>query len=277
MISPAGWGILLALLSAVAGAVGHASIKNADDRFATRVLISVMSVPIALPILIAHPAPAGLWPWIILSAALHCGYNLMVLRSYAHGNLASSFPLARGVAPLSTALLAWALFGEQLGLLPLLGASFISAGIAALASGKRMRGRSAAAAIAAGLLTTAYNLADAQGVKRAADPLAFAGAYFVTETVGMVLIAMLWRRSWQAPVRRDLALGTAAGIVTTAGYLSALLAYSLQSTAVVAGLRETSVLFAVLLARYWLREEVGRRTIAAAAVIVLGAVLLAGG
>jgi drug/metabolite transporter (DMT)-like permease len=116
-----------------------------------------------------------------------------------------------------------------------------------------------AAALAAGLLTTAYNLIDAHGIRQSDDPLAFTGVFFILEAIGMRMIAGLWQAKQRTMSRRDLGGGLFGGIITFICYASALLAYHFQNTTVVAGLRETSVLFALLIARHWLREPVDRR------------------
>ena len=58
-----------------------------------------------LPILPFVPLPGpSVWPWIVASVIIHIGYRLFLIRAYEHGDLAQAYPLARGTAPLITAI-----------------------------------------------------------------------------------------------------------------------------------------------------------------------------
>ena len=59
----------------------------------------------ALPVLPFVEFPhLAVWPWIIASVIFHMGYKLALIRAYAAGDLAQTYPLARGSAPLLTTI-----------------------------------------------------------------------------------------------------------------------------------------------------------------------------
>ena len=97
------------IFAVLAAALMHASwnafIKVGLDRFLS---ISVMSFFMGAICLAALPfvaVPTGItWLWIALSAVLHTGYKVFLTRAYSAGDLSQVYPLARGTAPLITAV-----------------------------------------------------------------------------------------------------------------------------------------------------------------------------
>jgi drug/metabolite transporter (DMT)-like permease len=77
-----------------------------------------------------------------------------------------------------------------------------------------------------------------------------------------------------AALRSHWPLGLGGGAATMLSYGLALWAMTIVPVAVVAALRETSILFGMALAGLVLKEEVAPRRIGAACVIVAGAIVL---
>ena len=99
--------VFLAVLAAAPmHAVWNAMVKVRFDRFAS---VTLMTLGMArrrhcrrLPF-VDFPQP-HVWPWILASVAFHMGYKLFLIRAYEAGDLAQTYPLARGTAPLLTTL-----------------------------------------------------------------------------------------------------------------------------------------------------------------------------
>ena len=133
--------VFLAVLAAAAmHAAWNATIKVRLDRFASISLMTVGMGVVALPALplVALPGAIG-WLLIAASVALHIGYRLFLVKAYAAGDLAQTYPLARGAAPLLTTLGGIVLIREIPDGLAILGILLLSAGHAADVDARRQR------------------------------------------------------------------------------------------------------------------------------------------
>lgn len=222
----------------------------------------------------ARPAVA----FAISSAVIHVAYDLALMNSYRLGPFNQAYPIARGTAPLVVAVGAYFLAGEHLGTVALIGITTLAAGLMSLAlSAGRLTRQGApvvGAAILTGLTIASYTLVDGLGVRRSADPVAYAALLFALQGPPLAIVAAFRRpmAAW-----RDRAVterGVAAGLLCVAAYGIVLWAQTKAPLAEVAAIRETSVVFAALIGLAALGEEFGKRRIAAAVVIATGIVLI---
>ena len=268
------------LAAAALHAGWNALLKIGLDRFLSAALIQIGAGLVALPALPWVSLPlAGAWPWLALSALLHIGYNAFLARAYRHGDLSQVYPIARGSAPLLVALLAL-LAGDALRLQQWPGLLVLVAGIWLMA----WRGGHAHASLNGPLLLNAlataaciagYTLADALGARSNGDAIGYALWLFVVN--GLVATLLITLRSGP---RIFLRLGPHWRGGLGGGGMS-LLAYSLviwattqAPVAMVSALRESSVLFALLIGWLLLKEPMPPMRLLACAVIALGVVLL---
>src|SRR5215467_1161902 len=105
------------LFAALCHAAWNASIKRGLDPLATTVAISIGAALVALPFVpfVGLPAPAA-WPWVIASVLIHLVYFAALIESYRAGDMGQVYPIARGSAPLMTAVATTSFIGERLGL-----------------------------------------------------------------------------------------------------------------------------------------------------------------
>lgn len=270
-------GLALAAGAAVATAAAHAFLKSGSDRMATRLVLGATEALVALPVVVLLPLPdAELARWLALSTAVHVIYQLVLIRAYDAADFSTAFPLARGVAPLATAGIGVWLLNDQLDPVALLGVAMISGGLLLMAARGRIATVGLIAALGAGLLTTAYTLIDAAAVRAAPSPLHFIAWFFLLDGLGLIPIALATRgmevvRAARANWRR----GAIAGVITLAGFGSALWALALAPAGAVSALRESGVVVAVLIGWLVLKEPVKADRMAAAVIVALGAGLVA--
>lgn len=229
----------------------------------------------ALPF-VPRPDPAA-YPFIAASSAIHFGYYLALTHAYRHGDLSFAYPLMRGTAPLIVAVLGAVLLREWPTPQAALGIALICGGIVSIAFVRRGRHSRAAAGWAfanAGIIGV-YTLIDGAGARASGNGLAY--AFWLMFVEGLPFIAwILWRRGSVAVAylrvrwRRGL-LGAAASV---GAYAIVLWAMTQAPVALVAALRETSVLFAALMGAVFLREGFGWRRLAGAASVVAGVAAL---
>jgi drug/metabolite transporter (DMT)-like permease len=264
----------------LAAALVHAGwnvlIKTASDKLAMTVAVALGAAAVAaalLPVL-PMPAPAS-WPYLAGSVVLQSLYYLLIARAYRIADMSLAYPLMRGTAPLLVALCGTAVFGEALSGSEWLAVAMISAGVVALALGAvghvALSGPATALTNAAVIAT--YTLIDGSGVRLSGSPVAY--TLMLALLTGGVTVAMTLLGGVRPHLTvRTLGLGLVGGVATTLSYGVALWAMTQAPVAPVAALRETSIVFALLLTRTFAGEAVGMRRIAAVGLVVAGVVAL---
>ncbi len=275
------WAIVLAVLcGALLHAGWNAVVKSSGDKTADTALVQFMGTLVALPLMLwLGPPHAACWPFIAASLLLHVGYYVALAGAYEHGELGLTYPIMRGFAPLLVALASLAVIGEAPSAAAWLGILGITLGVAmvglahpgqALHHGKALMFAFANAAIIAG-----YTLVDALGVRVSEDALRYVLTLFVLDGLPYPLL-VLWqrgrsgRRALLRYARQRWPVATLAGVASAVSYGIALWAMTHAPVASVAALRETSVLFAVVLGSLMLKERFGVQRALGAAVIVAG-------
>jgi drug/metabolite transporter (DMT)-like permease len=273
----------LGLFSAVTLAAANMSVKMGTDILAARALLSVSAAILVVPFLFLVPAPDGK-TWIALAVAVpaHFFYQACLVNAMQRGDLSLVFPLMRGAAPLLTGIAAFLLLGEALAPFAILGLLIATGAVivfALPAQGTRMRHHPDRAAILWAFATAVgialYNVADARGVRMAANPFTYILWLFLLDAAGVTSAAVLRRRHVLVEtVRAKWRYGAVAGVLSIFSYGAAVYAFSLAETARVSAMRETSVVFAALMGAAILKEGFGRRRIAAALALAAGLVLM---
>lgn len=269
------------LFAAACHAGWNATIKRGLDPLTTTVLISIGAAIVAAVFVPVVGWPAGAaWPWCGASVLIHLVYFAALIESYRAGDLGQVYPIARGSAPLMTAIATTALVGERLGLLGWCGIILLAAGVLLLSlRGGRDLARLDRKAVGFALFTAvticAYSVVDGVGARLAEGATAYSVALFLGIGPVMVIYALV-RRGREAVVTmgRDLGLGLAGGALQLGSYGIAIWAMTVAPIAIVAALRETSVLFGAAIAVVFLKEPLRPSRIAAALTIVAGLTLI---
>ncbi len=255
----AGWNVLLA--------------RARDVRAAT-------TVALALAVVLFAPVAALGWrietaavPWIVASAALELAYFVLLTTAYRASDVSLVYPIARGTAPVLVLVGATAA-GAALGAAEAAGVVLVGAGVLLVRGprgGADTRGIVLALAIAATI--AGYTLVDNQGIEHAAA-IPYLEVVLVPVALAGVLSYVVGG-NWRS-LRAELGLATVGASFGVFGaYALVLAALALAPAAAVAAVRESSILFAVVLGALVLREPAGRARIAGAALVVAGVALVA--
>jgi drug/metabolite transporter (DMT)-like permease len=264
----------LILLAALLHASWNALVKRAPDKRLITVAVTTAAMAIAMVALPFLPAPArASWPYLAMSTVLQVTYFVLLARAYSHADMSHAYPLMRGVAPMLVALASLLGLGEPLGLAGWLGIGMLCLGLLGMAGGASAK--AVAPALCNSVVIAAYTLVDGAGARHSGSPLAY--TLWIYVLIGPLLVLWVFWHERGHAVRALLGhfrLGLTGGLATVASYGLALWAMTHVPVAVVAALRETSILFGVGLSRLALREPVTPRRIAAACVMVAGAIVL---
>jgi drug/metabolite transporter (DMT)-like permease len=274
--------VFLAVLTAAACHAGwNALLKLKVEPIVATSLVAAASGLVAVPFafLAGLPSPTA-WPYVLASVAIHIVYYLALAQAYRFGDLGQVYPIARGTAPLLTAILATVWLGEGLGSYGWVGVIVLAVGILLLAvRGRRaleqFDARSVGFALLTSLTITAYTLVDGTGARVSGSALQYTVWLFLLSggTMAVYAFAHVGRRL-AADFAANWPLAIAGAALSTAAYAIAIWAMTVAPIALVAALRETSVLFAALLGMVLLREPVLPARIAAACLVLAGVVLL---
>jgi drug/metabolite transporter (DMT)-like permease len=273
-------GVTLAVLGAgFLHALWNALLKSAaGDPVLDTTLIVAGSSAVALPLLAWVPTPdRAAWAFMATSAVIHFGYYVTLAGAYHRGDLSFAYPLMRGVAPLVVTLLGVLFLGEHPSSHTLAGIALISAGIIVIAwfAGGRHTPAAAGWALGNAAIIAAYTLVDGAGARASGSAAGYVTWLIFLE--GLPFIAWVLARRGR-PAARYLARrwrrGVAGGAASLAAYGIVLWAMTRAPVAVVAALREVSVLFAALLGSLALKEAFGWRRMAGAATVVAGVAAL---
>jgi drug/metabolite transporter (DMT)-like permease len=272
--------LTLPVAAAVLGAaLLHAAwntlVKASEDKELDTYAIAAGSGVLALIIIPILPAPASAsWPWLAGSAAVHILYFVFLAGAYRYGELSYVYPIMRGGGPMIVAASGAAVFAEALSGGQWLGVLVVCGGIVAFASGAHDR-RATLFALANAAVVGAYTLIDAQGVRASAAPASYTLWFFAANA--LVIIAMGWLKRGSAVPRylgRHWRRALLGGACSVGSYGIALWAMTRAPVALVAVLRETSVIFAAVLAALVLKEKLTRRRLFATGAVLAGLILL---
>lgn len=274
--------VFLAVLFAAACHAGwNALIKVGLDPLSTTTLISLGSGVVALILVpfVGTPAMAA-WPWLIGSIAIHLVYFASLIESYRTGDLGQVYPIARGAAPLMTAVATTIFIDERLSTVGWTGILALVAGVLLLsARGGRELAQIDRRAIGFALFTAmticAYSVVDGVGARHSANPNAYSVWLFIGIAVVMLPYALYRDGPDVIPaMQRFWRRGFAGGALQVLSYGIAIWAMTVAPIAVVATLRETSVLFGAAIAVVVLKEPLRAVRVVAACMIVCGLVLI---
>ena len=274
----------LVLLAALMHATWSALAYRFSDQAAGFTMLLWATVPMALTLVVLAPAPdAGSLPYLVASVVLHIVYTLGLVRANQVAQFSQLYPISRGLAPVIVAVAVlsdWAGVDEDLSIRQLVAIMMVLVGLLLLASTRvHAQARRAGPILAAVLIAAAiasYTVVDGAGVRKAGSVLGYFGWLSLGLSLGSALLL-----SSRADVRRRIRAAprlwwraVTGACLSSGAYGLVIWAQAHGSISVVAALRETSVVFATVIAVCLFDEGWGARRIVAAAAVVAGLAIL---
>lgn len=273
--------VFLAVIgAAMLHATWNALVKGGMDKRVTMSAVVLGHLPFALIILPFVPFPAAeSLPYLVAGILLHVGYQLFLFQSYQKGDLTQVYPIARGSAPLIVALVSISFLGVHLSPMEIIAITIIGAGILSLtlvrqADGTR-NGHAALLALITGCFIAAYSLVDGLGARLAGTSLGFYGWLTIGNVVIIVIFLLFKSPSVFGDIlrtgRRVFVIG---GSASFAAYAIVIWAFTQAPIALVTALRETSIIFALLIGVFFLKERLDLTKVLSTMTTLLGVALL---
>lgn len=274
--------VFFAVLAAASmHAIWNALVKVHLDRFLSITLMTLGMGAAALVTLpfVEVPKPE-VWPYILASVVFHMAYRTFLIGAYKAGDFAQTYPLARGAAPLLAALGGVVVVAEMPAPLAILGILLLSAGTLVLsfrggAHLEKLNLRAVGFALGTSIFIASYTLSDGSGARLAATASSYAAWLFVCDALWALVLCVVFRGPQALPVlARDWKAGIYTGVLSGGAYWIVMWAMTKAPIASVASLRETSILFAMMISVFALGEKMTAWRGAAVLSIVAGVVAL---
>ncbi len=277
--------LALALLAAILHALFGALQKGRYDPFTTRSAIDGCYALIALPFalfVVPWPEP-DVWPLFAIAWVIHVGYKIAQASAYSVGAYTVVYPVVRGIGPVFTVIGAGILFDEVFAPAQWLGVTMLATGILGLAvyNLRHVTTDRARLPLALGLATLTggfvalYTTWDAFVIRATADPMTFVAWFFLIDGIAFPAAYLAYKKGRvPRPFAPLLKLGMTGAVVAIFSFGGIMLATRLDKVGEAAVLRETSVVFAALIAFLFWGERVGPRRLALMGLIALGAVVV---
>lgn len=272
--------LLIVLFAALLHATWNALVKGASDKLISMTAVVLGHVPFALLALPFVPLPdVASFPYIVGGAALHVGYQLFLLWAYRHGDLTQVYPIARGTAPLIVAACTVLVFREMLSTLQLVAITTIGCGIMSLVLVRGAQGlhnpRGAALALITGCFVAGYSMVDGYGARAAGSPVGFyAWETILNAATFALIIATTSPGTLRTTIRSHKKMMAVGGGASFLAYALVVWAFTQAPIAVVTALRETSIVFALLIGVFLLKERLNLVKLVSAMLTMLGALML---
>lgn len=266
---------LMMIASGAIHAVVNAVLKSGDDMLARRALIDLSGGLLVLPAIFVFPAPHGAWGWLTGSLVVHAVYFLALVRAFEVADMSASYPVMRGTAPVFAALGGIMILGDAITVPVAVGMGLVTSGILLSAIGRNLTRAALGYSLMTGLAVACYTVLDAGGARHAPSPMSYIAWAFFILGAGVGAGFGTWRgRAFLAYTRSNWRSCVAAGALGVVSYGLAILAYSMGDLPRLAPLRESSILFALVIAILFLREKADRLKIAGGTLIFAGVVTL---
>ncbi|TKJ77387.1 EamA family transporter [Pseudomonas sp. CFBP13509] len=265
------------MLGAALHATWNAVVKGGDNKLLTTCMIASIASLIASTVIPFLELPAKeSWPFIGASVILQVVYFVLVASTYRIADMSQTYPIMRGTAPVLVATASVGLLSESLSSFAWLGIAIICIGILSMAAAPSIGQRKGMLlALVNAAVIAGYTLIDGVGVRKSGAPAAYTLWIFLLTGIALAVWAFaVRRREFCRYLARHWRPGVIGGFGTVVSYGLALWAMTAAPIATVSALRETSILFGVVISALVLKEQLTRRRIMAACIIASGAMVL---
>ena len=271
---------LVVLLAALLHASWNALVKSHKDKFLGLAAIVFGSVPWALILILYVPFPSDkAIPYIVLSAIIHNGYYWFLLSAYRFGDYTVVYPISRGSGTILVATVSLILFGVTLTNFELLGIFIVCLGIFSLSfqnSGELKKHKGIIYSLITGVFIMSYSLTDGYGARISGSFLSYMAWLFPLEAILFLILLTIMKQ--REIINRISKHGKftffVGGSISTLVYITIVWGFTKAPIPIITALRETSIIFALLIGALLLNEKFTLLKTFAVLSIFFGVILL---
>ena len=271
---------LIVILAAFLHAIWNAMVKKEDDKYFSLTAIVLGHVPISIVVIFLTPTLSfQSIPYIFASAIFLAGYEWCLLSAYRLEDYTKVYPIARGTAPIFIVILSLLLLNINISGSELIGVLVISFGIIILGfqNIKTFKNYSAIVyAVATGIFISCYSISDGFGGRLSNSPLNYTAWLMILNAIFFSILLKIMNMP-TVPLKvlnKGKKIFFIGGTLSYIVYGTIVWAFTQAPVPLVAALRETSIIFALLIGTFFLKEKFTFLKAVATFIIFFGVVLL---
>ena len=271
---------LVVIGAAFLHAVWNAAVKGSEDKLLgmTAIVFGHM-IPASIALFFVALPSAESLPYMIGGIICHFGYQVFLLSAYKIGDFTQVYPIARGTGPLVVTVVSVLFLGVTLSPYELVAVGLIVTGIMSLSivrQGDGLRNPKAAImALTTGCFIAGYSLIDGLGARVSGSAVGFMSVLMVLNGVVFFIYLLFKEKRMIMRVPREAKLiAVGGGIASYVAYVLVVWAFTQAPIPLVTALRETSIIFAVLIGVFIFRERLNLAKVISVMLSLAGAGLL---
>ena len=252
---------LIVILAAFLHAIWNAMVKREDDKYFSLTAIVLGHVPISIIVIFLTPTLSiQSIPYIFASAIFLAGYEWCLLSAYRLEDYTKVYPIARGIAPIIIVILSLLLLNINISRFELIGILVISFGIIILGfqNIRTFKNYSAIVyAVATGIFISCYSISDGFGGRLSNSPLNYTAWLMILNAIffSILLKIMNMPRVPLKVLNEGKKIFFIGGTLSYIVYGTIVWAFTQAPIPLIAALRETSIIFALLIGTFFLKER----------------------
>ena len=275
----------LLFLFILSGAIGHVAwnilLKKSKNKIEFTRSFTLLASIILFPLLFFfEPLPKAAWPFFIATMIIHVFYKIFLCKVYDYSGISYGYPIARGLPSLIILLFTPFFFDDKINFYNQLSVVVISLGIILLvfAEGKfkKINFKGLMYSLIVAVIIVAYSIVDAKGA-RLSNAFIYLLYYFALDGFLFNLISLFLFKQNRVSIKffkNNFKNISIAAMCSAYSYLPAVYGFTVGKVAVVAALREVSILFASLYGLVILKEKGGYLAFISAILILSGCILI---
>jgi len=269
------------IFAALVHSIWNGMIKKQDDKYVALTALVLGHVPLSIIVIFITPmiSPESIY-YIFISSIFLTGYEWCLLSAYRLEDYTKVYPIARGSAPIFIVILSLLFFSINISKFELAGILIISLGIIILTFNnfKNINNYSAIFyAIATGFFISCYSINDGFGGRASLSPLNYTAwlmTFNATVTFPILLVIMKKTEVFKKIFIKGKKIFFIGGPLSYIAYGTVVWAFTQAPVPLIAALREISIIFALLIGAFFLREKLTLLKITSIFVIFIGVLLL---
>ena len=268
------------ILAAFFHAVWNAMVKKGEDKYISLTAVVLGHIPIAIVVIFFTPIISfQSIPYIFVSAIFLSGYEWCLLSAYRLEDYTKVYPIARGAAPIFIVIFSLLLFNVSILKFELVGILVISFGVIILGfqNIKTFKNYSAMSyALGTGLFISGYSITDGYGSRVSNSPLNYTSWLMILNAIIFLILLRMVNKSGvvKKVFNKEKKILFVGGTLSYIVYATIIWAFTKASVPTVAALRETSIIFALLIGTFFLKEKFTFLKTASVLTIFFGVILL---
>jgi drug/metabolite transporter (DMT)-like permease len=268
----------IVLFSAVLHAIWNSMASNYKNKNVSIPAIVYGHVPACIIAVIILPLPSiESVPYIILSAIIHQGYQNFLLTAYQTGKFTTVYPLARGFGPLVATIISIVFLGVYLKVFTLLSILLISSGVILIGVFSKSVIRNYKilyTSLATGLFIGIYSVVDGYGARISDSAISYMSWVFILSALIFPLVLKM--RKQKNILKKTLTEGKKVfwigGFFSYIAYVITVWAFTKAPVPMVSALRESSILVALFIGYFYMKEKINLYKVIAIILIFVGVI-----